>query len=140
MALRTLGLLLLIISCFTLQALCLQIHLSIKDDTRPAFYIQNFGFEAGGVEELTLTKWKHTPKIVGPVGFLVTRTDTDASAFLEVRIFLCSDFLLAAIRYIPFISNLHDCFRAGVVSYFITAARNYLSRIILAFVAFFPKV
>jgi len=63
-------------------------HLNIKNDRRTWFYIENFGFLSGGHLEMTIKNFKiggemYTEEFGGKVGFIIKRTPTDSTAFLD---------------------------------------------------------
>eukprot|EP01089_Gocevia_fonbrunei_P015551 TRINITY_DN4570_c0_g1_i1.p1 TRINITY_DN4570_c0_g1~~TRINITY_DN4570_c0_g1_i1.p1 ORF type:complete len:474 (-),score=55.27 TRINITY_DN4570_c0_g1_i1:66-1487(-) len=64
-------------------------HLKIRDDTRPVFRIETFGFFSGGILNLTATGIKVTQirsdqsSADKPVAFLLRRTETDYISFIE---------------------------------------------------------
>eukprot|EP01112_Ceratiomyxa_fruticulosa_P005545 TRINITY_DN1621_c0_g1_i1.p1 TRINITY_DN1621_c0_g1~~TRINITY_DN1621_c0_g1_i1.p1 ORF type:complete len:446 (+),score=83.65 TRINITY_DN1621_c0_g1_i1:219-1556(+) len=65
--------------------------LSINEDNRKHFFIENFGFEEKGVINVTIKNWKFNGEPWDPssaserrsAAFLVKITDTDSTAFLE---------------------------------------------------------
>lgn len=76
----------LLLCCIVAQAL---IHeLDVRNDNRKKFFIENFGFEAGGVVHLTIEKFSFEPPLskaasVARVGFLIKKTETDSTRFIE---------------------------------------------------------
>lgn len=84
----------LLIFCLVLSSIHLStglIHdLQVDFDIRSRFYIENFGFEAGGTLDLNVTSFvfhhgaaTEPGKNLKPAGFLIKRTDTDSARFLE---------------------------------------------------------
>eukprot|EP01102_Stenamoeba_stenopodia_P016809 TRINITY_DN5911_c0_g3_i1.p1 TRINITY_DN5911_c0_g3~~TRINITY_DN5911_c0_g3_i1.p1 ORF type:complete len:439 (+),score=98.89 TRINITY_DN5911_c0_g3_i1:287-1603(+) len=75
-----------LLCCIVAQAL---IHeLDVRNDNRKKFFIENFGFEAGGVVHLTIEKFSFEPPLSKPaasarVGFLIKKTETDSTRFIE---------------------------------------------------------
>jgi len=62
--------------------------LNIKEDNRKRFLIENFGFDVGGELHLTVLDFqvegkKFSTELEKSVGFLIKRTDTDSTAFIE---------------------------------------------------------
>jgi len=65
--------------------------LSIKDDNRKHFFIENFGFAQKGVINVAIKDWKFNGELWDPsptnekrnAAFLIKITDTDSTAFLE---------------------------------------------------------
>jgi len=67
---------------------CLKHDLKITNDNRKRFLIENFGFDAGGELHMTIKDFKingreFSKSIEKQVGFLIRRTDTDSTAFIE---------------------------------------------------------
>lgn len=85
---KSLGALCVLLLSFLVSVQGLIHYLSIEDDSRKKFFIENFGFEAGGVIHLTLSDFSIDPKpnkdhssVVA--GFLIKKTETDSTRFLE---------------------------------------------------------
>lgn len=60
--------------------------LKIKKDSRGTFFIENFGFEAGGEMHMDIsgfTVGKEPLPLPQEAGFLIKRTETDSAGFIE---------------------------------------------------------
>jgi len=81
-------LLVLCIFLFISGAFSLIHDLTISNDNRKKFFIENFGFEAKGEMHITILNFKvegenGMEKIDNSVGFVVKRTETDSTTFIE---------------------------------------------------------
>lgn len=72
--------------CVVSQAL---IHeLDVRNDNRKKFFVENFGFEAGGVIHLSIEQFSFEPSLSKDphqalVGFFIKKTETDSTRFIE---------------------------------------------------------
>jgi len=60
--------------------------LTIRNDNRKKFFIENFGFEAGGEMHMTILNFEADPGVedmYDKVAFVVKRTETDSTTFIE---------------------------------------------------------
>lgn len=61
-------------------------HLEIREDTRAAYFIENFGFDDGGFLNLTVSNFKMDPESSlksSTVGFVIARTQQDVHRLVE---------------------------------------------------------
>eukprot|EP01103_Thecamoeba_quadrilineata_P015453 TRINITY_DN4897_c0_g1_i1.p1 TRINITY_DN4897_c0_g1~~TRINITY_DN4897_c0_g1_i1.p1 ORF type:complete len:464 (+),score=93.95 TRINITY_DN4897_c0_g1_i1:40-1392(+) len=71
---------------FTTLSTALMQHLKIRNDPRTKFFVDNFGFEAGGLLNLTMTNFAlDPPKDFASLkaGFIVEKAQTDATRFID---------------------------------------------------------
>eukprot|EP01094_Clydonella_sp_ATCC50884_P029487 TRINITY_DN924_c0_g1_i10.p1 TRINITY_DN924_c0_g1~~TRINITY_DN924_c0_g1_i10.p1 ORF type:complete len:314 (+),score=98.28 TRINITY_DN924_c0_g1_i10:977-1918(+) len=76
----------LVLALFATRATALIHHLEIREDTREAYFIENFGFDDNGFLNLTVTDFKADPPVdfkTDVVGFVIARTQQDAHRLIE---------------------------------------------------------
>ena len=81
---------LLVLALLAIQAHALIHHLEIRHDTRGKFFIENFGFEPGGLLRLNCSGLSIEPMPESPdppapntIGFYITYSQTDSPRFIE---------------------------------------------------------